>query len=68
MKLLTLALAAALTGCSTAPATFANRLTTTLDGQRLFMTSLYGPFGLTTELDKADAEAIRRILEKRNAP
>lgn len=62
------ALAVSLSACTTLPSTFANRLTMTLDGQRLFLTSLYGPFGLTTEIDKADVEAIRRILENRNAP
>lgn len=45
-------------GCS---GTFENVLTTSLQGDRAFGTSLYGPVGITMEFRKADAEEIRRL-------
>lgn len=58
-----LLLALALTGCD--KSTFANRLTTTLTGDRLFVNSLYGPVGLTAELAPEDAAEIRKLLQLR---
>lgn len=34
----------------------------TLQGNRVFVTSLYGPVGITSELREADAAALRRLL------
>lgn len=45
-------------GCS---ATFENVLTTSLQGDRAFVSSLYGPLGITTELRKADADELKRL-------
>ncbi|HYD00425.1 MAG TPA: hypothetical protein VEB22_04295 [Phycisphaerales bacterium] len=59
--LIILCATAALAGCSSVPGRFDNRLTTTLDGSRAFVTSLYGPIGLTAELSAADAAELRRI-------
>jgi hypothetical protein len=56
---------AALTGCGTTRGAFENRLTTTLDGCRAFVTSLYGPIGITAELAEADARELRRLLAAR---
>jgi hypothetical protein len=49
-----------LQGC--AKSTFANRLTMTLGGDRLFVNSLYGPVGITAELSAEDAAEIRRLM------
>lgn len=51
--------AAAATGCAglstdKLAAGMQNRVTTTLDCKRGFLASLYGPFGLTSEIDAAD--------------
>lgn len=43
-----------LAGCGTLDGKLQNRVTTTLDCERGFLASLYGPFGITSEIDKAD--------------
>lgn len=48
-------------GCS---ATFENVLTTSLQGDRAFVSSLYGPIGITSELRKADADELKRLRAK----
>lgn len=53
MKYLTIVLALALTGCATT-GQFENRITRTLSCDRVFVASLYGPIGVTTEIDKKD--------------
>lgn len=54
MKYLTLALLTlALAGCATT-GHFENRITRTLACDRIFVASLYGPVGITTEIDKKD--------------
>lgn len=62
--LIVLAAAATLAigGCGTLQGKFENALTFTLTGDRVFVTSLYGPVGITTELREADAAALRRLL------
>lgn len=48
-----------------------NRITTTLDCKRGFVTSLYGPIGLTSEIDKADVAYLpcaARTSEVKAAP
>lgn len=47
----------ALTGCATNK-TFANRVSCTVDGSSVIISSMYGPFGLTTKVDGDDAAAI----------
>lgn len=61
--LLIAALVSLLTGCGTLKGTFENRLTTTLAGDRVFITSLYGPVGITTELSADDAAELKRMAE-----
>lgn len=56
------ALCVAITGC--AKGSFENRLTTTLTGDRAFVSSLYGPFGITAELSADDAREIQRLREQ----
>lgn len=55
---LTLGAAVLLGGCSTTPGLLANRLTCTVAGDKAFVTSLYGPIGITAEISKADAAEI----------
>jgi hypothetical protein len=62
MKLITLALCAALTGC--ASGRFDNLITVSLDGDRAFVASTYGPFGITAELREADARELKRLRER----
>jgi hypothetical protein len=48
-------LAPVLSGClATLEGKMENRITTTLPCDRAFLASLYGPFGLTAEIDKKD--------------
>lgn len=54
------------TGCATV-GKFDNRLTMTLNGDRAFVSSLYGPVGITTELSEADAAALRELIAVREA-
>ncbi len=50
-----LALSGLLSGClASFKGEMQNRITTTLDCKRAFAASLYGPFGLTSEIDAAD--------------
>jgi hypothetical protein len=53
----------ALTGCSTA-GKFDNVLVTTLNGDRAFVASMYGPFGLTAELRAQDARELDLMKRK----
>lgn len=59
--ILTLAACAALTGCGSVPGRFDNLLTVSLSGDRAFVTSLYGPFGITAELRSADARELAKL-------
>lgn len=59
----TLCAAAALAGCSTA-GKFDNVLVTTLSGDRAFVSSLYGPIGITAELRAEDARELQVMREK----
>lgn len=54
-------LVAILSGCGTV---FDNALTVTLTGDRAFVTSLYGPIGITAELRDADAAELRRLIKR----
>lgn len=47
----------ALTGCANT-GTFENRVTCSIAGDRVFVTSLYGAFGITSEVSKQDAQRI----------
>ena len=55
--------AAALTGCSTT-GKLDNLITVSLNGDRAFATSLYGPIGITAELRKDDARELHTMREK----
>lgn len=64
MKLaLILAAAAFLSGCSTANL-LTNRVACTVDGKQAHYVSLYGPLGIASKVDEADAE----VICKRSAP
>lgn len=59
MKLLLLIAAAlALTGCSSLPKAFANRVACTADGKRAVVASMYGPIGVASYVDADDAAAV----------
>lgn len=63
MRILTLALCAALAGCSTT-GRFDNLITVSLTGDRAFVSSLYGPIGITAELRASDARELRAMAAK----
>ena len=65
-RLAILAIAALAVGCTTT-GQFENRLVRTVAGDRAFLLSLYGPFGLSSELSAKDIAAILP-KEARNAP
>lgn len=55
-NVLILVSAITLTGCgSIAPSTFANRLSCSLDRSIVFVNSMYGPIGVTSKGEPADA-------------
>lgn len=59
MRLTTaLILLTALCGCAGAPAQFENRLVCTRRGDKVFVVSQYGPFGITTAISAEDAATI----------
>ena len=64
MKYVTLALCAALTGCGSTPGRFDNLIVMSLTGDRAFVSSLYGPIGITAELRKEDAAELKRMREQ----
>ncbi len=47
-----------LSGCATRPEWLGNRLACSPTGHRAWIVSLWGPLGLASELDGADAQAI----------
>jgi hypothetical protein len=57
-----LSLCAALSGCATGK--FDNLITMSLTGDRAFVSSLYGPVGITAELREADAKELQAMKEK----
>lgn len=59
--LITLCAAAALAGCSSVPGRFDNLITVSLTGDRAFVSSLYGPVGITAELREQDARELQRM-------
>lgn len=64
--LLILPLLALLSGClATLDGKLENRVTVTLPCDRAFFASLYGPFGLTSEIDKKD---VAMLCASRAAP
>lgn len=50
----------ALTGCGSLGKTFANRVSCTADGSRALISSMYGPIGVASVVDAADAAALCR--------
>lgn len=60
-----LAAALALAGCSTV-GKFDNVLVVSLTGDRAFVSSLYGPIGITAELRQADAQALAEMARARD--
>jgi hypothetical protein len=62
--ILALAACAALAGCGSVPGRFDNVLTVSLTGDRAFISSLYGPVGITAELRKEDAAELKRMREQ----
>ena len=64
MKALCIALCTlCISGCSTV-GKFDNVIVTTLTGDRAFVSSLYGPIGITAELRKDDARELQVMREK----
>ena len=59
MKTALILAAALLTGCGTTK-TFTNRVATTAACDQVLVVSMYGPFGIATKADEADAAAIMR--------
>jgi hypothetical protein len=57
-RILILAALLALSGCSTLKGTFANRASCSLDGHLLLVSSMYGPIGITSKVDEADAAVV----------
>lgn len=64
MRIIVLSLCAALAGCGSTPGRFDNVLVTTLSGDRAFVSSLYGPIGITAELRADDARELKRMREQ----
>ena len=58
LLLICIAIAAMLAGCASTPGTFANRLTCSVARDKAYMASLYGPVGVTAEIDAADAAVV----------
>lgn len=50
----TIILLACLSGCATLDGKLQNRVTTTLACDRAFFASMYGPVGITSEIDARD--------------
>jgi hypothetical protein len=48
-----------LAGCESSP--LANRVSMTLAGDEAYVNSMYGPLGLTSKIDKRDAEILREL-------
>lgn len=63
--LTSLAAAALCAGCSTV-GKFDNVLVVSLNGDRAFVSSLYGPVGITAELREADAQALGEMARARD--
>jgi len=53
-----------LTGCSSTPGRFDNLIVVSLAGDRAFVSSLYGPIGITAELRADDARELKRMREQ----
>ncbi len=62
--ILALAACAAFAGCASKPGRFDNVLVMTLSGDRAFVSSLYGPVGITAELRAEDARELKRMREQ----
>lgn len=63
LRLLLIAAAGlALAGCGST-GKFDNLITLSLTGDRAFVSSLYGPVGITAELRAADAQELKRMAE-----
>lgn len=60
-----IAAALALSGCSTV-GKFDNVLVISVTGDRAFVSSLYGPIGITAELREADAQALAEMARARD--
>jgi hypothetical protein len=58
--LLILCAAIGLSGCGSLSTTFANRVSCTADGQRAIVSSMYGPLGVASLVDLADAAVLCR--------
>ena len=57
----TIIAACLLAGCGTLDGKLDNVLVVTPSGDRAFVNSLYGPIGISAELRKQDAAALRRL-------
>lgn len=55
------ALVVLLAGCGSLDGKLQNVLTTSMTGDRAFVSSLYGPIGITSELRGEDAAELRRL-------
>jgi hypothetical protein len=59
-RLFILCAAIGLSGCGSMSQTFANRISCTADGQRAIVASMYGPLGVASLVDAADAAVLCR--------
>lgn len=60
-RFLSVLMLALLSACGTM---FDNVLVVSLTGDRAFVSSLYGPVGITAELREDDAAELRRLMER----
>jgi hypothetical protein len=51
-------------GCASKPGRFDNLIVMSLSGDRAFVSSLYGPVGITAELRADDARELKRMREQ----
>ena len=63
MRTMVVLAAVLLSGCSATKGTFENRVSCTLDGSNMFVSSMYGPIGITSKISSADAKTVCQIKE-----
>ena len=54
----------ALSGCANSGINFDNRLSVSLAGDKLFINSMYGPLGITSEVSDKDRAALLEAVSK----
>ncbi len=63
MKYLLIPIVALLTGCA-ATDFLTNRVSCTVDGAKAMVNSMYGPVGISSKVDQADADVICKALKR----